>query len=334
MFRNVHIVGVGTYHPTKEINNEFIINHFKQYGKEEHVENLVNKLGRKIRKQTLGNENSIDMAVHAAKEALLDASLTSEGIDMIISATDTPEYLMPTCALIIKNKLKAKNTSSVFDMNNNCVGMINAMDVASRYLKTDKKYKRVLVVGSLLVSPFAREDDMVTYSIVGDGAAAVILEVKEEEALRGILGSRMYTDDAYNNTIRFPACGLLNISKDNLTSYDRKMEWTPFDFSFLADKWSELMIKLLEEYECQPKDVSHYFMSQFSKEDIRATLEKMGAKPGQATFVADKYGYNGTASPIVALNDRIKAEKFKKDEIIVFCSVAAGYTMEALLYKW
>src|SRR5690606_34735965 len=121
----------------------------------------------------------------------------------IISATETPEYLMPTCALIIRNKLNAKNAFSVFDMNNNCVGMVNAIDVASRYLKTDKKYKRVLVVGSVLVSPFAREDDMVTYSIVGDGAAANILEVREEEEIRGILGSRMYTDDDYNNTIRF-----------------------------------------------------------------------------------------------------------------------------------
>ena len=334
MRKNVHIVGVGTYHPTKEVSNEFIINHFKEYGNEDHVENLLNKLGRKTRKQTLGNENSIDMGVKAAEKALTDAGLNPEDIDMIISATDTPEYLMPTCALIIRNKLKAKNASSVFDMNNNCVGMVNAMDVASRYLKTDEKYKRVLVVGSVLVSPFAREDDMVTYSIVGDGAAAVILEVREEEEIRGILGSRMYTDDDYNNTIRFPTCGLLNISKDNLTSYHRKMEWIPFDFSFLADKWSELIIKLLEEHNYQPRDVSHYFMSQFSKEDIKVTLEKLGAKMGQATFVADKYGYNGSASPIIALNDRLKKETFKKDEIIIFCSVAAGYTMEALLYKW
>ncbi len=334
MFRNVHIVGVGTYNPQKRVDNDYFIHHFKKYDMHEHVENLVKKLGRKIRTQAGEKESSITMAVEAAKKALESAKLTSKDVDMIISATDTPEYLMPSCSLMIRNKLKAENACSVFDLNNNCIGMINAMDVASRYLKTDKKYKRVLVVGSVLVSPFAREDDMVTYSIVGDGAAAVILEVMEEKEVRGILGSRMYTDDNYNETIRFPACGLLNISKDDFESYHRKMEWKPFDFSFLSEKWAELIINLLKENDYTPKDVSHYFMSQFSKEDIRITLEKLGSVMQQATFIGDKYGYTGSASPIMALDDKIKKETFKKDEVVVFCSVAAGYTMQALAYKW
>lgn len=334
MFKNVHIIGVGSYNPQRMVKNDYFINHFKQYKMDEHVENLIDKLGRKVRRHAEEHESSITMGVEAAKRALEDAKLKPKDIDMIISATDTPEYLMPSCALMIRNGLKANNASSVFDLNNNCIGMINAIDVGSRYLKTDKKYKRVLVVGSVLVSPFAREDDMVTYSIVGDGAAAVILECKEENELKGILGSRMYTDDTYNNTIRFPSCGLLNISKDGLQSYDRKMEWNPFDFSFLSDKWSELITKLLQEHEYSPQDVSHYFMSQFSKEDIKTTLEKLGSEMGQATFIADKYGYTGSASPIMALNDRMKKEKFKKDEVVIFCSVAAGYTMEALAYKW
>lgn len=332
MFKNVYIRGVGSYHPKRIVNNQHYINHFKKYGLEKHVVGLMKKLGRNLRTLAGENENSITMGVEAAKIALSNAGLTSLDIDAIIAASDTPEYLTPCCALILKNKLKADNVTNVFDVNNDCVGMLTAIDIASKYLKTDKKYKRILVVGSLLISPFAREDDMVVYSCIADGAAAVILEVKEENEERGLLGSRVFTDDTYNATIRFPACGLSNLPSST-KAHDKKMKWNPFDFSFLSDKWTELITNLLKENAYEPKDVSHYFMSQFSKTDIELTLKKLGASLSKATFVGDKYGYTGCASPIMALDDKLKVGKFNKDDILVFCSVAGGYIMTALLYK-
>ena len=255
---------------------------------------------------------------------------------MIISATNTPEFLTPSRALLIKNELQATNVTGVFDINSDCIGMLIGIDVTSRYLKTDsKKYKRILVTGSLLISPFAREDNLVVYSALADGAAAIILEVKEEEDQpRGFLGSNMFTDDSYNETIRFPACGLSNINKKDVGSYERKMEWNPFDFSFLSDRWYSLITELLEAHNYTAKDVSHYCMSQFSKSDIEKTLKKFGTNMEKATFVGDKYGYNGSASPVMALAERVEHQPFHEDDLIVFCSVAGGYSMSALLYKW
>lgn len=332
MFKNVYIRGIGSYHPKKLVKNQYYINHFKRYGSEKHVIGLMKKLGRNSRTLAEKNENSITMGLEAAKSALLNAGLTSLDIDAIIAASDTPEYLTPCCALILKNKLQADNVTNVFDVNNDCVGMLTGIDIASKYLKTDKKYKRILVVGSMLISPFAREDDMVVYSCLADGAAAVVLEVKEENEERGLLGSRVFTDDTYNETIRFPACGLSNVPS-TIKAHDKKMEWNPFDFGFLSDKWTELITELLKENEYEPKDVSHYFMSQFSKSDIELTLNKLEASLNKATFVGDKYGYTGCTSPIMALDDRVKKEKFNKDDILVFCSVAGGYIMTALLYR-
>lgn len=335
VFKNVHISGVGTYHPQKVLDNEYYINHFKQSGEEEHVKALLEKVGRNTRTLAEEHETSISMEVNAAQNALNNAGLTSADIDMIISATDTPEFLSPSCALLIKNKLQAKNVVGVFDVNSDCIGMLIGIDVASRYLKTDsKKYKRILVTGSFLISPFARKDNLVTYAALADGAAAIILEVKEQDRPRGFLGSNMFTDDSYNDTIRFPSCGLSNINKEHVGSYERKMEWNDFDFSFLSDRWYTLMAELLEEHDYTAKDVSHYCMSQFSKSDIEKTLEKFGANMEKATFVGDKYGYTGSASPIMALAERLQQQPFHEDDLIVFCSVAAGYSMSSILYKW
>ena len=333
MFKNVYIKGVGSYHPKKIVDNEYYSNHFKKYGLEEHAISLMEKVGRETRTLAEENETSITMGVEAAKKAIKKAKLEAKDIDAIISVSDTPEYLTPCCALIFKNQLQAINVTNVFDINNDCIGMITGIDIAVRYLKTDKKYKRILVIGSMNISPFAKENDLVVYSCISDGAAAVVLEVKEEDEERGFLGSRMYTDDTYNKTIRFPACGLSNIPNRDVDPDEKKMEWNSFDFSFLSEKWSELLIGLLKEHGYTENDVTHYFMSQFSKFDLGLTMEKLGASLDQAIFIGNKYGYTGCASPIMALDDRLNKEEFKRDELSMFCSVAGGYTMAALLYK-
>ncbi len=334
MYKNVHILGVGSYHPETTEENQYYINHFKEYNSDQHVVALLDKLGRETRTLASADETSLSMSVNAAHSALANCNLEPEDIDMIISVSDTPEYLSPCCALLIKNKINAVNAHAVFDMNSNCIGMLTAMDTASRYLKTDNKFKTVLIVGALLISPQAREDDMVAYACTGDGAAAIVLGRKEEDVERGLLGSRMFTDDAYYWSITMPACGISKISDQTICPEDKKMLWKPFDFSFLSDQWAQLIFQLLADYGYKPADVSHYFMSQFSKSDLTLTLEKLGADISSATFIGDRYGYTGCTSPIMALDDRLYIMPFEKDDIVIFCSVASGYSMTALLYKW
>jgi 3-oxoacyl-[acyl-carrier-protein] synthase-3 len=69
---------------------------------EEHAIGLMEKVGRETRTLADANETSITMAVEAAKKAIKKAGLCSKDIDAIISVSDTPEYLTPCCALILK----------------------------------------------------------------------------------------------------------------------------------------------------------------------------------------------------------------------------------------
>jgi 3-oxoacyl-[acyl-carrier-protein] synthase-3 len=334
MFHNVHIIGVGSYHPQTKVDNQYFIDHFKSYQLEDHTVALLNKLGRETRTLASKGETSLTMAVEAALVALSNSGLTSGDIDMIISVSDTPEYLSPCCALLIKNKIHAENAHAVFDMNSNCIGMLTAMDTAARYLKTDEKFKRVLIVGSLLISPQARLDDMVAYACTGDGAAAIILEKRDELEERGLLGSRMFTDDAYYWSITMPACGISMIADEAIRNEDKKMVWKPFDFSFLSDQWSSLITTLLSDFGYRPDEVAHYFMSQFSKADLALTMKQLGTDMKETIYIGNKYGYTGCTSPIMALDDRLQSEKFNADDLVIFCSVASGYSMTALLYKW
>ncbi|WP_234123612.1 3-oxoacyl-[acyl-carrier-protein] synthase III C-terminal domain-containing protein [Clostridium hydrogenum] len=334
MYKNVHIIGVGTYHPGKIVKNEYFKNHFEKYGMSRQNEILTERLGRDTRTLAEEGENSLSMGLEAAKKALEAANLTAADIDGIISVSDTPEYFLPCCALLMKDALNAENVTNVFDINDNCIGMITGIDVATRYLKTDKRYKRFLVVGAMVMSPFAREDDIVGYGCFGDGGAAVILEVREETKERGVLDYKVLTDTSYNKYTRLPACGLSKTIKSETKVYDKKFMWQPFNFDVLSDAWVELITGLLKDNSYTPQDINHYFMSQFSKWDLELTLQKLRVPLTSATFVGDKYGYTGCTSPFMALDDRLKVEGFKEGELVIFCSVAVGYTIASILYKW
>lgn len=329
MERNILIKGTGTYTPKNEVGNEFFEEYFRRLGVEVH--GLMKHLNRKKRFFADRDESSLSMGYEAALDVLGKLKLDAKELDMIIFISDTPEYNMPTNALKLSHMLGAVNAHRVFDMNCNCTGMLVGLDVAAGYMQRRKAIKKALVIGSMHVSSVVKYKDSVVYPTFGDSAAAVILESVEETEKRGILSSEYFTDSDYHDTIVLPECGhskelLYEVPKEN-----RRMAWNPFDFGFLSDNWTKIIKELLEDNHVDVGEIQYFLFSQFSDADNLLTLEKLGASKEKYVFVGDKYGYTGVSSPIMALNE--VWEDIPEEGYLLFCSVAAGYSMNAVLYK-
>lgn len=332
MFNNLKIIGVGTYHPEKEIDNGYFVDHFRKMDLD--PSGLLNHLGRekRFKAEKYGDENSLTMAVEASQKAMADANIQAEDLDMIVFASDFPEYVSPTNALMISSFLKSK-ANIVFDMNSNCISMISALDIIDSYSQK-KNINNVLLVSSCMITPFAKEDDIVVFPSTADAAAAVVLQKVQDEDKSGVIDAKYYTDNSYNWTIKLPACGFSRINDSSVETNMKMMEWNQFDFSFLSDNWSKLIEDLLETNGLKPDDVSLYLFSQFSKADIIATIEKLHVMEEKVIFVGDKYGYTGPTSPILALNEAKEKNRIVEGSYAILCSVGSGYTMGALLYKF
>lgn len=332
-YRNINIKGIEIYHPKNKVHNSFFINHFEK--KAEEVGKLMEYLGRKYRYLAESDkENALTLAIEASKKAIEDANISPEDIDMIVFASDTPEYTFPCNALKINNAIGAKNAHIVYDSNSNCIGMLTAMDVASRYIKCNENIKTALVVGSLMISSIVNHNDTLTYPTFADGSAAIILEAVEENELRGFIDSNTFTNSNYHESFLNPLCGLSKLHKENVQLTDKYLLWTPFDFSFLSDNWKMIIDDMLGKYDLRPKDIGHFLFSQFSKPDVEETLNKMNVGLDKYTFVGNEYGYTGVSSPFFALHRALKNNKIRKNDYVVFCSVGAGYTMTSILYKF
>lgn len=329
MEHNVVIKGTGIYTPANEVDNDYFVEHFRRLGVD--VKGIMKHMNRQKRFLADRDESSLSMAFEASKNVLEKVGVDPMELNMIVFASDTPEYNMPTNALKLNQMLNAKNAQCVFDMNCNCTGMVVAMDVVAAYMQGRPAIKKALVVGSMHISSVVRYKDSVVYPNFGDSAAAFILENIQEDEKRGVISAEYLTDSDYHNTIVLPECGHSKELLYEVPKEERRMAWNPFDFSFLSDNWAQIIKKLLEDNNVKIDEVQYFVFSQFSDADNLLTLKKLGVSEDRYIFVGDQYGYTGTSSPIMALNEIW--DDLEQSGYLVFCSVAAGYSMTAVLYK-
>lgn len=333
---NINIISTGIYHPENKVHNDYFINHFNEMGIE--VAGLLKHLEREYRYLSDDpNETVITMAYNASMEALKESKLNIRDIDLLIFATDTPEFTSPSNAVKLLDMLGNGDVriKMAYDTNANCLGMITAIDQASRILMTNKRFKRALVVGGILFSSVGNPRDTVSYSNFGDAAAAIILEKSEEDVKRGFIDSTHLARTSECSNILMPKGGYSKITKYGIENGDdNKWFWKPFDGSFISDVWADLIKEVAEDNGIKETDINHLIFSQFTIPDAKLTLEKLGIDTNKTTYIGNEYGYTGTTSPIVALDRALKTGKINDGDYITLASMGSGSVVTVLLFKF
>ena len=128
---SVGIIGLGAYVPPNEMSNEDWMEYVDTSD-----EWITTKTGMKKRRIAGSNVCTSDLAVEASKQALDDAKLKPEDIDLIILATSSPDVPLSSTAGIIQHKLGCTDCAA-FDINAVCAGWVHALDIGSRYVGTN-----------------------------------------------------------------------------------------------------------------------------------------------------------------------------------------------------
>ncbi|AIQ54914.1 ketoacyl-ACP synthase III [Paenibacillus sp. FSL R7-0331] len=332
---NIRIRTAAYYHPQHVVDNDYYLEHFAALGKD--IKRFLEVMGREQR-YIINNshENALTMGYEAAAKALADAGLQGEDLDMIVFASQTPEYTYPTNALLLHHRLGGKHRTVTLDSNANCAGMVTAVEQASRYMQANRSVRYALIVGSDYSSINCRTDDEITYANFGDAAAAVILERTPEAP--GFIDSLYYTDSAIWEGITFPACGLSGIYRDGLTPEDFKLRWIPFDGSVCVDAAIHDIKELLNRHGLAAEDVSAFCLSQFSLKNMELIREGLGLEAEENderfVYVGGEFGYTATSSPFIAFQRGVEEGRIQRGDYIIFWSVGAGWQIPTMLYQY
>ncbi len=326
---NIKIRNIEIYHGQKVVSNEFYVEHFKKQGKD--VKKFLEKtMGRKFRYEIDNDvENSLTMAIESSQKVLKESNLTGKDIDMIVYSGMLPEYVSPTAALIIHNAIQGKEECFCNDINVNCIGMTYSLDFINRYMSSNPKVKRALLVGSDYLRIQVSPNNEGCYGQYGDISCALILEKTDEDCK--LIETKIAVNNSFINYVKYPKCGFSNIY--NADKEDMYVDWKPF-----GAWWIEGAVKninsMLDKNGLTKDDISMFCFSQIAEKNIEILREKLDISQEKSLYVGDKYGYTGTTSPFIVLYEGVKNGQIKRGDYLIFSTVAAGSTHISVLIKY
>jgi 3-oxoacyl-[acyl-carrier-protein] synthase III len=323
----IGIAGTGSYLPPKVMTNRDWLKYV-----ETSDEWIYTKTGIKERRISDPTVTTSDLALEAARKALIDANVTPGAVDLIVLATSSPDVPLSATACILQNKLGA-NKAAAMDINNVCSGFVYGLDVGWKMAAADS-YNCVLVVGSETYSRILNWKDRTTCVFFGDGAGAVVL--KECKPGEGFLASTLYADGSGHKVIEIPAGGArLPTSHQTLDEglnylfMDGKAVW-----DFATVKFPEAVRDVVAKAGLTLTDVDVVIPHQSNVNIIKKSMEVLGLPVEKAYTNIHKYGNLAGASIPVALDEAVKENKIKRGDIVVTCGYGGGLAWGANVFKW
>ena len=174
--RTVRFIGTGMSVPNRVVPNQWFNEHLGQDVDTWLRQNLTIRERRWMRE----GERLSDFCVSAAENALAMAKISATAVDLVIVATDTPEFISPSTAAVVCDRLGLINATS-FDLNTACAGFVMGSETAANFLKADTRYTHALVIGAYGMSRFLNLDDKKTVTLFADGAAAGIMKAVDAD---------------------------------------------------------------------------------------------------------------------------------------------------------
>src|SRR6202041_2202035 len=272
------------------------------------------------------------LGTEAARKLLLEKGVSPEQIDLIVLATVTPDMLFPATACLIQGRLGAKNAWG-FDLSAACSGFAYALTVGAQFVGAGT-HKKVLVIGTDVMTSILDYKDRAPCVLFGDGAGAVLLEPAAEA--EGILDFAHDIDGSGGENLYMPAGGSLNPASAETVA--KRMHYVHQEgaqvFKYAVRRMSEHAVNMLERNGLTGKDLALVVPHQANLRIIRGMQERLGLDDSKVMVNIDHFG-NTTAGTIpLGLMEAVEQKRLKKGDLVLLIAVGAGYTTGAVLMRW
>jgi 3-oxoacyl-[acyl-carrier-protein] synthase III len=308
---NAGIVGLGRYLPERVVTN-FDLEKIMETSDEW----IRTRTGIEERRIASDEVDTSDMAFEAAKDALRDAGLSANDIDLILVATVTPDQPFPSVACMIQERLEAKNAAAM-DISAACSGFMYGMVTAKQFIESGA-YKHVLVVGVEKLSKIVDWNDRNTAVLFGDGAGAVVMGPVAEG--HGILSFELGADGSGGKH--------LYQEKDFITMNGREV------FKFAVRQMGESSVNVLDKAGLTKEDVDFLIPHQANIRIMEASRQRLELPEEKMSKTVQKYGNTSAASIPISLVEEVEAGKIKDGDVIVLVGFGGGLTWGAIALRW
>jgi 3-oxoacyl-[acyl-carrier-protein] synthase III len=307
---NAGVVGIGRYLPDRIVTNSDL-----EKVMDTSDEWIRTRTGIEERRIAADDVDTSDMAYEAAKKAIENAGISPEEIDLILTATVSPDRPFPTVSCMLQERLGAKKAAAM-DISAACAGFMYGIVTAKQFIETNV-YKYVLVIGVEKLSKITNWDDRNTAVLFGDGAGAAI--IGPVSGNRGILSFELGADGT----------GGKHLYQDEYIIMNGREV-----FKFAVRQMGESCINVLEKAGLKKEEVDFFIPHQANIRIMEASRQRLEVPEEKMSKTVNKYGNTSSASIPISLVEELEAGKIKDDDVIVMVGFGGGLTWGAIAIRW
>jgi 3-oxoacyl-[acyl-carrier-protein] synthase-3 len=318
------ILGCGSYLPSRVLTNSELAQTV-----ETSDDWIVQRTGIHERRIAATCEVTSDLALHAARAALVHAKVDAQSIDLIVLATSTPDHTFPASAVSVQAGLGITQ-GAAFDLQAVCSGFVYALATVDGLLRTGA-FKRALVVGSETFSRILDWKDRTTCVLFGDGAGAIVLDAQEQPGARedrGLLASHLRSDGRYKDKLYVDGGPSSTRTVGHLRMEGRDV------FRYAVGAITDVIEAVFRDTGYTADDIDWFVPHQANKRIIDGAAHKLGIAPEKVVMTLDRHGNTSAASIPLALADAVADRRIKRGDLILLEAMGGGFTWGAALVRW
>jgi len=273
-------------------------------------------------------------AIKASQEALEKAKVKPEEINLIICATVTPDYIIPSLATLVQDGLKAYQCAA-FDVQATCSGFIYSLAIADQFIKSNPDWK-ILVIGAEALSRKTNWKDRTTCVLFGDGAGAVVVGKSPDPNKRGIIDFIIGADGSQWNLLTIKGGGSAYFPFDKRLpeeEYYIKMQGREV-FKVAVRCMEQISKDILKKNNIESEEITLLVPHQANIRIIEALRNRLELSKDKVYVNIQKYGNTSAASIPLALAEAEKEGKLKEGDLVLLVAFGGGFTFGSLLLKW
>ena len=316
--------GVGAYVPSRVVTNDEIAQSVDTSDAW-----ITERSGIRQRHIAAKDEKTSDLAIAAARQALVRSGIDPVDVDLVICATATPDRTFPATAVRVQSALGITK-GAAFDVQAVCSGFVYAMSIADNFLKAGQS-RRALVIGAETFSRILDWEDRATCVLFGDGAGAVVLEAMPQHGDRndrGILSTRIRSDGRFEDLLYVDGGPGSTGTVGHLRMNGREV------FRHAIQKISGVIEETLLQAGYAADEIDLFVPHQANKRILDGIAKKLGVPPERIIITLDRHGNTSAASIPLALNHAFEQHLLGENKLVLMEAMGGGFTWGAVLVRW
>lgn len=335
-----YIKAISYYLPERAVSNEDLARQFPGLK----IDDLTRLTGVKTRYTAGDDETAGDLAFRAALRLFEEHSIDPSVIDHIIFCAQGADYITPSTACVLQERLGIPGHAGSLDINQGCTGFIYGLSVANGLVSTGNA-ANVLLLTSVNISELIHPEDRSNRAIFGDGAAATLISTNNE--MQGsMIGDFVFGTDgrgfdaiiikhggARYPCYKYPSEDYVDEAGNIRNDRNFYMNGAAV-FNFSVEKVPPMIDELLEKAGISKDDVNLYVLHQANRIILESIFRKMKVPPEKTLYHLENCG-NTVASTIpIAMYHGIRDDRIKRGDTLVLAGFGVGFSWAGCVIRY